>query len=113
MKFEHSKRAAEERDRLKSVLPGYLPSGWTKLTRAPVHLPNGDVVASYAGFGLRVSVTLKSAAASITFTRVDEEMPTPTDIEKIRALFSRQPNVKNLCFIYSRPINGFQQVLLL
>lgn len=78
-----------------------------------MHLPSGDIVAGYGGFGLKVMVTLREHNAVIMFERLDGEFPGANDISNVRALYARNPNIKSLVFVHCHKQNAMEQVLLL
>ncbi len=50
-------------------MPGFLPSGWSKLTHGPVLRRDGATVMTYSGFELLVTVVHREGVAEIQVTR--------------------------------------------
>lgn len=81
---------------MRSVLPGFLPSGWSKITsKLVVWREDGGAVSSYSGFGLRVLIERPPGVFNdrhrfvLTVTRNDGQRPTGADLDAVRDLYGR------------------------
>jgi len=80
---------------LQQVLPGCLPSGWSRVAGKPiVWREDGTAISMYVGFGLKAAVestgtTIDRHTFTLSVSRVDGAAPSDTDLDKVRALFIR------------------------
>jgi hypothetical protein len=88
-----SREAAEKA--LQQVLPGCLPSGWTRLAgKVLVWREDGTPISMYAGHGLKVAfegtgTKLDRTVYTLSVSRRDGAAPSESDLDKVRTLFLR------------------------
>ncbi len=82
-------------ERMKHYTPGYLPTGWSRLTGGVVRRADGTLVLVYGGHQLVVTVELLSDRCSIC-VRNRGGNTTNRDLDKMLELFNRSPCVREL-----------------
>jgi hypothetical protein len=89
-----SRELAAERS-MQHVLPGCLPSGWSKLTYKTIVWRNdGTGITAYSGFGMRIFLEIDQAVLDrqkivLKVSRVDGKPPSELDLDRVRDLFAR------------------------